>query len=227
MSQANFFKVFIGLETPNIASLKECGKFQNTINLTGAIKIIQQAGLQVMGGFIVGFDNDPEDIFDIQIKFIQETGVVVAMVGTLIALPQTRLWKRLIKEGRILGETSGENIDTQINFIPKMDKTVLVTGYKKILSEIYSPSLYYKRIETFLKNYQSTVRSKVSIKDTIEGTKTLFNSMIEIGIKSEARWHYWKLLAKTLLTKPKAFSAAVELTIMGVHFQKITKKIIG
>ncbi len=121
MSKANFNKVFLGIESPSVNSLKECGKMQNTErNLADSVKIIHKNGLQVMGGFIVGFDNDTEKIFESQIKFIQEVGIVTAMVGLLNALPQTRLWCRLKGEGRLLKDTSGENTDGSINFIPQM-----------------------------------------------------------------------------------------------------------
>ncbi|MEN6624219.1 MAG: radical SAM protein, partial [Smithella sp.] len=101
MTQAGFTSIFIGLETPNEESLKECSKNQNRKrDITSAIKKLQAAGLQVFGGYIVGFDNDDESIFERQIKFIQETGVVTAMVGLLNALPNTKLWHRLKKENR-------------------------------------------------------------------------------------------------------------------------------
>ena len=133
MVNANFEKIFLGIETPDTESLKECGKFQNVKrNLVDTIKKIHRKGMQVMGGFIVGFDNDKENIFDRQIKLIQESGVVTAMVGVLTALPETKLWKRLKGEGRILKETSGGNTDGDINFIPIMGKEKLIKGYKKI-----------------------------------------------------------------------------------------------
>ena len=123
MSAANFFKVFIGLETPNHDSLVECGKNQNTAHsLAEVVDAIHRHGMQVMGGFIVGFDHDPENIFDLQVRFIQQIGVVTAMVSILTALPQTRLWKRLKAEGRLLSDASGENTDGGLNFEPIMEK---------------------------------------------------------------------------------------------------------
>jgi len=222
MSAANFFKVFLGIETPCVDSLKECGKMQNvTRDLAEAVKIIHNNGMQVMGGFIVGFDNDTDNIFDAQIKFIQQTGVVTAMVGMLNALPQTRLWHRLKAEGRLLQDTSGENTDGSLNFVPKMGKEKLMEGYKKILSTIYSPKQYYQRIDTFIKHYKPTVKSRISKKDI----KALLKSVWRIGILSNSRLRYWKLILKTSITKKKAFPTAVELAILGLHFEKITKKV--
>lgn len=224
MSAANFCKVFLGIESPNIDSLKECGKWQNVSrDLAETVRIIQQNGMQVMGGFIVGFDNDTEGIFEAQIKFIQQTGIVNAMVGLLGALPQTRLWHRLKAEGRLLGDTSGENTDGNLNFIPRMGKEKLISGYKKILSTIYSPGSYYQRINTFIKNYRPTVRTRISR----ENINAFIKSVWRIGILSRARLLYWKLIAKTFFTKAKALPLAVELSIYGLHFERITRRVLN
>ncbi|MCK5283287.1 MAG: DUF4070 domain-containing protein [Nanoarchaeota archaeon] len=224
MSAANFNSVFLGLETPSIESLKECSKIQNTTgSLPVAVKTIQQNGMQVSGGFIVGFDSDTENIFEAQIKFIQQIGVVTAMVGMLNALPQTRLWHRLNAEGRLLHDTTGENTSACINFIPKMDKEKLIEGYKKILAKIYSPKNYYKRINTFIKHYKPTAKGRISKNDI----SAFMKSVWKIGILSRARLLYWKLLIKTGLTKRKAFSTAIELAIYGQHFERVTKRILA
>ncbi len=184
MSNANFFKVFLGLETPDKDSLRECGKYQNSSrNLVEAVHTIHKHGMQVMGGFIVGFDNDTESIFDSQITFIQQIGVVTAMVGVLTALPQTRLWHRLKAEGRLLGAATGENTDGVLNFMPKMGIETLHDGYKKILSSIYSPKRYYQRINTFLENYTPTAISRVSRNDIVAFLKSLWR--IGISIRSQ------------------------------------------
>ena len=222
MISANFFKVFLGLETPDKKSLKECGKYQNTSrDLVEAGHTIHKHGMQVMGGFIVGFDNDTESIFESQISFIQQIGGVTAMVGVLTALPQTRLWQRLKSEGRLLGGATGENTDGVLNFMPKMGIEPLHEGYKKILASIYSPGRYYQRINTFLENYTPTAVSRVGRADVVAFLKSLWR----IGIMSGARFHYWKLLIRTFVRKRMALPIAVELAIYGLHFEKITKKI--
>jgi len=222
MSRANFFKVFLGLETPEKASLRECGKYQNSSrNLVEAVHTIHEHGMQVMGGFIVGFDNDTEKIFESQISFIQQIGVVTAMVGVLTALPQTRLWQRLKAEGRLLGGATGENTDGVLNFMPRMGIDTLHDGYKKILSSIYSPKRYYQRINTFLENYVPTVTSRVGREDIVAFLK----SMWRIGVVSRARFYYWKLLIRTFIKKRMALPVAVELAIFGLHYERITKRI--
>lgn len=224
MSEANFNKVFLGIETPNIESLKECGKFQNVAkDLSQAIKTIHQNGMQVMGGFIVGFDNDTDNIFDNQIKFIQETGVVTAMVGMLNVIPQTRLWHRLKSEGRLLNEVIGENTNTTLNFVPKMNKKKLVEGYKKIINFIYSTKNYYKRINTLLEHYQPKARTRFNF----EQIKGFIKSTWRIGLFSRSNIFYWKLLFKTLFTNTKAFPTAVELAIYELHYRKIANRILS
>lgn len=222
MSRANFNKVFLGIETPSLNSLKECGKVQNTKrNLADSVKIIHKNGMQVMGGFIIGFDNDTEKIFESQIKFIQEVGIVTAMIGVLNALPQTRLWRRLKEEGRLLKDTSGENTDGSINFMPKMGKEKLSKGYKKIISTIYSPKHYFKRISTFLNHYNLKTKEKISLRMV----SAFFRSMWLVGITSKARFQYWKLLIKTGITKRRLLPLAVEQAIYWKHFAKIVQKI--
>ncbi|MGW8273002.1 MAG: B12-binding domain-containing radical SAM protein, partial [Thermodesulfovibrionales bacterium] len=131
MARAGFDVVFVGIETPNEESLVECSKFHNkNRDLLACVKKIQRAGLQVQGGFIVGFDSDPLTIFDSQIKFIQNSGIVTAMVGLLNALPRTKLYKRLESEQRLVKDTTGNNTDLSINFVPKMNYDTLIEGYK-------------------------------------------------------------------------------------------------
>src|SRR5919109_1431586 len=145
MKEAGFRRVFLGIETPVEESLKEAQKTQNRGNLIDSVRKIQSRGMEVMAGFIVGFDHDPEDIFERQIEFIRESAIPLAMVGLLTALPDTQLWRRLEREGRLLVESTGNNTDGSLNFAPKMDATCLVEGYKTILRAIYDPAAYYQR----------------------------------------------------------------------------------
>ena len=156
MTQAGFSRVFIGIETPNEESLTECSKNQNTSrDLVAAVKNIQNHGLEVMAGFIVGFDSDPVTIFKTQINFIQKSGIVTAMVGLLNAPKGTRLYQRLKGENRLLKDDfSGDNMDYSLNFVPKMNRETLINGYRHILNTIYAPKEYYARIKTLSKEYK-------------------------------------------------------------------------
>src|SRR5204863_5150512 len=145
MRDAGFRRVFLGIETPVEESLKEAQKSQNRGNLLDSVKIIQSYGMEVMAGFIVGFDNDPADIFQRQIDFIRQSAIPLAMVGLLNALPDTQLWKRLKREGRLLGEASGNNTECTVNCKTRMDPQLLIRGYQTIMQTIYSPREYYQR----------------------------------------------------------------------------------
>jgi radical SAM superfamily enzyme YgiQ (UPF0313 family) len=225
MSAANFHKVFVGIETPSVDSLKECGKNQNVAaDFATAVRKIHQNGMQVMGGFIVGFDSDTDSIFDRQIRFIQEIGVVTAMVGILNAMPRTRLWHRLKAENRLLGQASGENTDASLNFIPRMGAEALIEGYKNVLSAIYSPKLYYKRINTFIASYKPTAKGGRLLRHEM---RAFVKSLWRIGVVSRARFQFWKLMLKTILTKRKAFPMAVELAILGQHFERVARRVLA
>ncbi len=220
MGEAGFNMVFVGIETPYEESLAECSKFQNrNRDLVACVKKIQKHGLQVTGGFIVGFDHDPPSIFERQINFIQKSGIVTAMVGLLNAPRGTRLYKRLRKENRLLHEVSGDNTDCSINFVPKMDYKTLIDGYKKITKTIYSPRHYYRRINTFLREYRPSNKQPSSF--SFAYLKAFLRSMWLLGIKGSERFYYWRLLLWTLLRRPRSFTLVVTFAIYGFHFRKI------
>ena len=224
MVEAGFDTVFIGLETPNYDSLRECEKRQNCrTDMLQSIEKLQKSGLQVLGGYIIGFDNDDESIFSRQIKFIQESGVVTAMVGLLNAPRGTRLYQRLVKENRLLRDVTGDNTDFSINFIPKMNYDSLINGYKNVINTIYSPNHYYNRVITFLKEF-NPVKTKLQNRTFIfhfNYLKAFFKSMLFLGIKGKERFHYWKLFFWTLFNRPRAFPLALTFAIYGFHFRKI------
>ena len=226
MVRAGFDVVFIGIETPHEQSLAECGKFQNkNRDLLASVRNIQKSGLEVQGGFIVGFDNDPLTIFDTQIRFIQKSGVVTAMVGILIALPRTQLYERLKKEQRLLKETSGNNTDFSTNFIPSMDYDLLISGYKKVLSTLYSPGYYYERVRTFMREYIPPQKKLFHLRlNYIAG---FIRSIVVLGIIGKERLHYWRLLLWTMFTRPRLIPQAVTFAIYGFHFRKVFEKRLG
>ena len=224
MVKAGFAKVFIGIETPEEASLAECNKIPNhKRDLIACVRTIQSAGLEVMAGFIVGFDNDTPSIFQRQIDFIQKSGIISAMVGLLNAPKKTHLYKRLEKEGRILSDYTGNNTDYSMNFIPKMDLKELLAGYQKIIHGIYSSKSYYLRIISFLKHYNPPLKlqRKISFSEFIAFLK----SVLIIGILKKNRKYYWELLFWSLFNKPETFALAVSYSIYGYHFKKIFKDI--
>jgi radical SAM superfamily enzyme YgiQ (UPF0313 family) len=220
MTDAGFNSVFIGIETPEETSLNECNKVQNkNRDLIGSIKNIQHAGLQVSGGFIVGFDNDSPSVFQRQIDFIQQSGIVSAMVGLLNAPKNTRLYQRLEAEKRLTIEATGNNTDLSMNFIPRMNSRELVSGYKKIIHDIYTPKPYYKRIRRLLLNYKPSNHKPAKIDFVV--LSAFFKSIFIIGIVNKGRSDYWKLLIWTLFRRPALVVDAITFSIYGYHFRKV------
>lgn len=224
MRDAGFNNVFIGLETPSKEGLQECGKFQNkNRDPILSVRKIQSYGMMVAAGFIVGFDSDDFSIFARQIEFIQKTGIVVAMVGLLQALPGTKLYERLKKENRLLKDSTGNNTDFSTNFLPKMDPAVLINGYKNIISSIYSPENYYNRIKTFLKYYKPCTPEPFNLKDL----KTLIKSVCILGVFQKNRKYFWEVFFTCLLKSPKSLSEVITAAVYYEHFRNIfsTKKL--
>ncbi len=222
MVRAGFDQVFVGIETPNEESLAECSKLQNrNRDLIASVRRIQRAGLEVQAGFIVGFDKDPAAIFDRLIAFIQESGIVTAMVGLLNAPKGTKLHHRLKEERRLVNVPSGDNTDFTINFIPKMNVETLISGYRTILRTIYAPKQYYARVRTFLKEYRPPESWKASLR--FVHIKAFLRSIVRLGIIGKERFHYWKLFFWSLFRRPRLFPLAITLSIYGFHFRKVLR----
>ncbi|MFO1304830.1 MAG: DUF4070 domain-containing protein [Burkholderiales bacterium] len=219
MVEAGFKKVFVGLETPSSEGLDECGKKQNqNRDLADSIGVLQNAGLEVMGGFIVGFDSDTPDIFARQFEFIQRSGVATAMVGLLTALPQTALYRRLAREGRILAETCGNNTGTVLNFVTRLDRQFLASEYRALMNKLYAPTAYYRRIRAFLRRFEPHGPSARLCGADIGA---FFKSLWLLGVRHRGRRAYWALLSSTLIASPRKLRVAIELSILGYHFRKV------
>jgi radical SAM superfamily enzyme YgiQ (UPF0313 family) len=220
MVEAGFDVVFIGIETPNEKSLVECTKAQNqNRDLVASVKKLQEFGLEVQGGFIIGFDNDTESIFQAQIDFIQKSGIVTAMVGLLNAPRGTKLHQRLEKENRLLTTFSGNNTDSSLNFVPKMNPDMLIRGYKKVIDTIYAPKQYYERIRTFMQVYKPP-RAKAG-KIQSHHFKAFFRSIWYLGIIGKGKQYYWRLFITYLLQSPPKFARFIVLSIYGYHFYQV------
>jgi radical SAM superfamily enzyme YgiQ (UPF0313 family) len=220
MVRAGFDMVFVGIETPAEEGLAECNKFQNkNRDLVACVKKIQRFGLQVQGGFILGFDSDKPAIFTTLTKFIQESGIVTAMVGLLNAPPGTKLYKRLLKENRVVKTATGDNTDLSMNFIPKMKYEELVEGYKAVVGKIYSHKLYYQRVISFLRNYQPFQQGKLRLHSY--DLRAFAKSIWFLGLRGSGRIYYWKLIFWSLLRRPRLLPLAVTLAIYGFHFRKM------
>jgi radical SAM superfamily enzyme YgiQ (UPF0313 family) len=226
MKRAGLRRVFIGIETPVEKSLKEAQKGQNTRrDMLAAVHKIQSYGMEVMAGFIVGFDSDPPDIFERQIDFIRAAAIPQAMVGLLQALPDTQLWRRLECEGRLRDNATGNNTDGSLNFVPRMDVGDLVAGYKHILQTIYSPAEYYRRTLDCLGRVTQDTPEPASdnwFTDLINLGRALFT----LGVQDRERRHFWKFLGRAFLHHPQQLPQAIALAGLGYHFRKITEKLL-
>jgi len=223
MQRAGFRRVFLGIETPVEESLKEAQKSQNRGNLLDSVKKIQSYGMEVMGGFIVGFDNDPDDIFERQIDFIRKSAIPLAMVGLLNALPDTQLWRRLEREGRLLGtDASGNNTVCTLNFVTKMDPARLIRGYQEIMRTIYSPREYYQRALDSMKRTPHDA-SEPQHYTLISAVASLARVAIKLGVLDSERVEFWRFLGHAAAKHRDRFAESLRLAAMGYHFRKLAE----
>lgn len=221
MAEAGFKKVFLGIETPDAQSLQECQKLVNTRgDLVEAVGTIQRAGLQVMAGFIVGFDSDKPDIFERQFDFIQKAGVVTAMVELLQGLPRSRLYKRLAREGRLLDDHLVGSARARLNFEPKMDREFLFRKYRELVQDLYEPNNYYRRIRTFLEQHRpGGPSSGMGWREL----RAFLRSLWMLGVTHRGRRAYWRFMFSTLRRYPAQFGLAATLAVYGYHFREVAK----
>jgi radical SAM superfamily enzyme YgiQ (UPF0313 family) len=232
MFKAGFYKVFVGIESVSQESLTECGKVNNkNRDMVTAVKTLQNHGFEVQGGFIVGFDSDPESIFEDQINFIQESGIVVAMVGLLGAPKGTKLYQRLKAENRLLTEWAGDNVSCDLNFIPKMDSQKLLKGYKTILRTVYNPRYYYQRINTLLQQYKlrsypQDRRDSVSLMGALTTSVRNLKVIVFLGFLKSGRRSFWKLFISLLRKKRAALPIMMNLAVQSYYFKKFSRKLL-
>jgi radical SAM superfamily enzyme YgiQ (UPF0313 family) len=220
MVETGFKSLFIGIETPEEQTLHDCSKHQNKgRNLVESIRTIQRAGMMVSGGFIVGFDSDSPSVFQRQVDFIQQSGIVSAMVGLLNAPKNTRLYKRLEAENRLTTETTGNNTDLTMNFKPRMNYSELIAGYQRIIREIYMTKPYYNRIRRLLLNYKPHYTKPPAI--NIATLIAFFKAVFIIGFIDKGRRDYWKMMFWTLFRRPALIADAIEYSIYGYHYRTI------
>ncbi len=225
MRNVGFNEVFIGIETPAVECLMETGKIQNLkIDLTAAVHIIQRHGMEVMAGFILGFDNDTDDIFQRQIAFIQQTGIPKAMVGLLTALPGTDLYERLSREGRIVAASAGNNTHClELNFTPRMAPQKLKAGYQEVLAAIYDQNLknYFERCTRFLENLGEAPHFQREI-----GLKEILMLLKSLGIQTfkPYGYQYLKFVTYHMFRNRHVFGEVIKYCIIGHHFHMITQE---
>jgi radical SAM superfamily enzyme YgiQ (UPF0313 family) len=231
MVDAGFSMVFLGIESPNPEALRQTQKTQNTSRgdddfLLHAVTAIQEKGIEVSGGFILGLDGDGPEVFDAQVGFIQQAGIPMAMVGLLTALRGTDLYDRLEREGRLLAESSGNNVEVTLNFRSELDREVLIAGYRRVLDTLYDAGLekYFERCWTLLRRLGERKRPRSRVRAAELGA--LVRSL-RVQLFSRQGPAYLKFLARVLLHRPGQIDQAVRLAIKGYHFRKFTAQTLA
>ena len=221
MITAGFTGVFLGIETPSEESLAAAGKRQNLrMDPATAVARLTAAGFEVFAGFIIGFDTDGPDIFDRQIEFISRQPIPRAMIGLLNAAPNTALWRRLEREGRLRSTGLGDQFHRP-NFEPAMDEAALLAGYRRVLAAVYSDEAYYRRCQLHIE--QASIRSAPT---SAPAFRALLRAIVGIGLLGPRRRHFWKLLARSIARGPHAFVRAVTLAVLGEHVIRYTHEVV-
>jgi radical SAM superfamily enzyme YgiQ (UPF0313 family) len=233
MVKANFFYVFLGIESPSKESLQETKKFQNlAVDPVNCIDILHEKGLWVTGGFIVGFDSDTDDIFERQIEFIERTAIPWALLNSLHAMPRTALYERMQKEGRLLVESEHSSGDTNPpNFRTKLAPAVMLRGQAKTLAAIYEPKAFYERAWRSMERWKIRKNQRAARQPNAVGIAAIVaRSIWQQGIKSSYRTAYWKYLFRILshyaFNPPKIWMAAT-IMISGHHFIPYSREVVG
>lgn len=235
MQDCDFRFVFIGIETPDDDLLMEMGKRQNVNKpIKESILKIYQHGMVVNGGFIMGFDNEKTTIADKMIEFVQDTGITLTMLGTLYALPNTQLTRRLKKEGRLFEEGSDPDEETGIdqlssglNFLTKRPRLDILKDYTKVVEYIYQPRRYFERVIYTALNIKVNYKFKPTLKESLFYFRSFLRVTAKLGFKGLTAKHYWKMIFLVLFKNIKGIEAAVNLAAMYIHFYDQSRFIVN
>ena len=235
MQDVDFRYVFVGIETPDDEVLKRTQKTQNVNRpLAKITRKIAAHGMIVNAGFIMGFDNETDRTADKMIRCIQDSGICMAMLGTLYALPQTQLTRRLRREGRLFDDGSkqrdkGTEIDqttSGLNFVTARPRSRILEDYMRVLEYIYDPKRYYERIAQTALNLRRVDKYKPSLPRILRAARSFLRLCGKTGFNRTTGLLFWKLLVKVLLRNPRAAESAVNLAAMFIHFEKQCRFII-
>jgi radical SAM superfamily enzyme YgiQ (UPF0313 family) len=191
----------------------------------GAVRTIQAHGIEVSGGFIVGFDSDSPNVFGRQADFIETAAIPTAMINLLTAPPGTRLYRRLESEGRLLGDSDGDTAMNAncMNFIPKMDRERLLEGYKTLLGRLFEPEPFYRRVLTFLGHYRPNLLLPAR-PPTHREVLAVLKIIFALGIKEPGRQAFWSFLGRLLLHHRQLFPIGISIAAVGFHYRMITHR---
>jgi radical SAM superfamily enzyme YgiQ (UPF0313 family) len=216
--EAGFTAVFVGIETPSRDALRAAGKTQNLkLDLAEAVARITAAGLEVMGGFIVGLDGDGPETFAALADFLADAPVPMAMIGVLTALPGTALARRLRREGRLRTDSGGDQF-ARPNFEPAMDEHALLDGYARLMAEVYAPAGYVRRCAAFLRSAPLPAGGARAGRATY-----LARAIWHLGVRGAHRRMFWQLVGLGARRgSVAALTWAVVHAIQGEHLVRYT-----
>ena len=231
MVAANFMYVFIGIETPSADALKESRKFQNLRkNNVEQVRIIQESGLWVLAGFIVGFDSDDETIFDRQLEFIDQTAIAWAMAGILMAPPTTALFDRMKREGRLIEDSPSTSNFGLPNFRTVLPLPVLLRGLCQLLGGLYQPDAFFARALKSLQVWQPKPTQKPPYLGMGYNLRVLFASIWRQGMRSNYRRSYWGFLFRMIAAcrrSPTKLWLGFTVLLSAHHFVLYSKVVIS
>lgn len=234
MKEVDFRYVFIGIETPENDLLRSTNKKQNlNISIQNAVEKISSYGLVVNAGFIIGFDHETEHTAENMIQCIQDSGICMAMVGKLYALPNTQLTRRLEKEGRLFehGSTlrnsdSVDQMTSGLNFITLKSRRDVLRDYVHVIEYIYSPERYYERVKSTGLKLRPVHKYRPDILRMLKTAKAFIKVCLRVGFKRATGWLYWNTLLAVIMKNPRGIEATVNLAAMYIHFNKQSSHII-
>lgn len=248
MRAAEFRFIFMGIESPDPEILLQTQKSQNTMgDITRRIQTLYDYGIVAFGGFILGFDAEKKGTDRGMIKLIEEANVSVAMVGLLVALPNTQLTRRLHREGRLV-DLKGDKIDQAmqanggdtrhaiievvdqttagLNFITKRDRVEILEEYARVVSHIYHPRVFADRVLRTAKATKFKPRHLPSPKDLGKQLRALARVSWWFTKRPTSRWQYWRVFFKSAFMGPFRFEIAMKLMGMYLHLEDQTRYVL-
>ena len=230
MAECRFEAVFLGIETPDEASLSVAGKHQNTrSSLEEAVDRITSYGIRVMAGFIIGFDGEQEGAGDRIVRFVNRTGIPAAMMGMLQALPNTGLWHRLEKEGRLIQDkvdAKGVNQTNLLNFVPTRPIRDIANEYVDAFCALYEPNAYIDRVTHYYRkmgrprwrDFYDASRADRSGLLSWTDLKALATVIWRQGLKRDTRWRFWRSLLTIARENPVNIEQFLVVLAHNEHF---------
>ena len=235
MKEADFRYVFLGIETPDNETLALNNKSQNVNKpIKDAVLKLLSYGIVSNGGYILGFDSDRPQIADQMVDSIQESGICMAMIGLLYALPNTQLTGRLEQEQRLFHLTSqnvgSEDIDQMtsgLNFLTLIPRATILSNYVRVLDAIFNPSNYYKRVTYTGLNVKPHYRHKPDFITWLAYMRSFLRVTRKAGFSKQTGYFYWKMFFTVILRNPFGIEPAVNLAAMFIHFSKQKEYIVS